>query len=96
MSAILISGDANGWYESGAVKDVLIRNNRFIGCTRNGGHHGAVISIEPTNKVDDPQHPVHSGIKIVGNRFETWGNDPVYAYSAGDVLMEDNEVIVTE
>lgn len=96
MSAILISGDANGWYESGAVKDVLIRNNRFIGCTRNGGHHGAVISIEPTNKVDDPQHPVHSGIKIVGNRFETWGNDPVYAYSAGDVLMEDNEIIVTE
>ena len=28
-SAILISGDANGWYESGAVKDVMIRNNTF-------------------------------------------------------------------
>ena len=28
-SAILIPGDANGWYESGAVTDVLIRNNVF-------------------------------------------------------------------
>ena len=28
-SAILIAGDANAWYESGAVKDVLIRNNTF-------------------------------------------------------------------
>lgn len=94
MSAILISGDANGWYESGAVKDVLIRNNSFIDCARNGGHHGAVISIEPTNRTDDPACPVHSGIKIIGNRFETWGNDPVYAYSAGDVLMEGNVVTV--
>lgn len=94
MSAILISGDANGWYESGAVRDVLIRNNRFIDCARNGGHHGAVISIEPTNRTDDPACPVHSGIKIIGNSFETWGNDPVYAYSAGDVLMEGNVVTV--
>ena len=28
-SSILIAGDANGWYESGAVTDVLIRHNTF-------------------------------------------------------------------
>ena len=28
-SAILIAGDANYWYESGAVKDVLIKGNDF-------------------------------------------------------------------
>ncbi|HEY0868533.1 MAG TPA: hypothetical protein VGE01_14205, partial [Fimbriimonas sp.] len=31
-SAILIAGDANQWYESGAVKDVTIRRNRFDNC----------------------------------------------------------------
>lgn len=96
MSAILISGDANGWYESGAVKDVIIRNNRFIDCARNGGHHDAVISIDPTNRLNDPDCPVHSGIRIIGNVFETWGNDPVYAYSAGDILMEGNVVHILQ
>jgi len=96
MSAILISGDASGWYESGAVKDVLIRNNSFIGCNFTGNHENAVISIEPTNRIDDPEHPVHSGIKIIGNRFETIGNEPFYMKSAGKVLMEDNVVKVLE
>lgn len=31
-AAIKISGDVNSWYESGAVKNVLIRNNEFIDC----------------------------------------------------------------
>src|ERR1035438_7991516 len=31
-SAILIPGDANGWFESGAVSDVTIRSNVFDNC----------------------------------------------------------------
>lgn len=30
MSAILFEGDMDHWYESGAVRDVTIRNNRFL------------------------------------------------------------------
>lgn len=29
-SAILLCGDCNGWYESGACRDILIKDNRFI------------------------------------------------------------------
>lgn len=105
MSAILISGDASAWFESGAVRDVLIRGNRFVGCAKNGGHHGAYIAVEPTNTVDDPQHPVHSGIKIIGNRFETGSGTAsgdgdsrlvpeglVYLWSAGEVQIEGNTI----
>ena len=36
MHGILIEGDNNSWYESGAVQDVTIRNNTFV----NSGFEG--------------------------------------------------------
>ncbi len=36
MSAVLIEADAEGWYESGPVRDVMIRNNEFIDCALPG------------------------------------------------------------
>jgi len=83
MCAIVIAGDAKDWYESGAVHDVLIENNTFVGCGYNGGHHNAIISIEPTNSIEDSLHPVHTNIRITGNRFEELeGKEPLYARSA--------------
>ena len=86
MSAIYISGDANNWYESGAVKDVTISNNRFIDCAYNGSPGGAVISIEPTNTVDSL--PVHGTIRILNNSFETPGKVPVYSKSVKNLVFE--------
>ena len=57
MSAILIEGDAEGWYESGPVKDVLIENNTFIDCAYNGGPENAVIALHPSNTVWMPTVP---------------------------------------
>ena len=42
MAPIYISCDANNWYESGRVGDVLIRNNKFYNCQGDG-----VIFIDP-------------------------------------------------
>ena len=53
MSAILIEADAEGWYESGPVRDVTIRSNAFIDCAYQGGPGNAVIAINPSNKVAD-------------------------------------------
>lgn len=89
MHAILIAGDASGWYESGAVKDVTITGNRFIDCACGGD--GAVICIDPTNRIVDPQHPVHTGIVIENNYFETYGN-PVLSSKSAEVRMENNEI----
>ena len=61
MSAILIADDGQSWYESGAVRDVTISNNRFIDCA------SPIIYISPENSIFDG--PVHSGIKIYDNEF---------------------------
>ena len=58
MSAILIEGDAAGWYESGPVKDVLIENNTFLDCANNNNKH-AVIELNPSNTDINEKRPVH-------------------------------------
>ncbi len=92
MSAILIEGDAEGWYESGPVKDILIQNNTFIDCAYNGGPGNAVIALHPSNTVVDANRPVHRNVRIVGNKFQTWGNPVLYAKSTEGLVFKDNEV----
>jgi hypothetical protein len=60
-SAIWINDDASGWYESGAVKDVTIRNNLFFECG------GPVIGTLPETKIA-VKKAVHFGIKIINNK----------------------------
>lgn len=92
MSAILIEGDAAGWYESGPVEDVLITGNTFVDCAYSGGPAHAVIAMNPSNTVVDAQRPVHRNIRILGNTFLTHGNPVLFAKSTADLLFEDNKV----
>jgi len=64
--AILIAGDANGWYESGAVSDVLICGNRFHpSCLTSWYEYGeGIISICPIIPKLDPEKPYHRNIRI--------------------------------
>jgi hypothetical protein len=61
MSAILIEADASGWFESGCVRDMTIRNNRFIRCAE------PVVNLNPKNSA--PNNAVHKNIRIEGNHF---------------------------
>lgn len=63
MASIFISNDANGWWESGPVKNVTIRNNTF---TR--GNRQAIL-IYPTNRDVSTANTIHSGIEILENTF---------------------------
>lgn len=92
MSAILIEGDAEGWYESGPVKDVLIENNTFIDCAYNGGPEKAVIALHPSNRVVDADRPVHRNVRILNNKFVTWGNPVLYAKSTEGLVFRNNVV----
>lgn len=67
MSAILVEDDAEGWYESGPIRDLTIRNNRFIACK------DPVISINPHTSSNKPDEWVHENIRIEGNTFEGGG-----------------------
>lgn len=93
MSAILIEGDAESWYESGPVKDVLIQNNTFIDCAYNGGPENAVIALHPSNTVIEAERPVHRNVRIIGNTFRTFGNPVLYAKSTEGLLFKGNKVI---
>jgi hypothetical protein len=64
MDAILISGDAASWFESGPVRDVIIRGNTFIDCD---------VSINPHVPSNRPDEPVHESIRITDNDFNGAG-----------------------
>ena len=64
MASILIEDDASGWFESGPVRDLTIRGNRFIGCG---------IQINPHASSFVKGEPVHENIRVTGNHFENAG-----------------------
>lgn len=81
MSAIDISDDANSWFESGPVRDVTIRGNKFIQCG------GPVIRIAPENRTANPEEPVHENIRILDNFFD---GDGVSAKSVKGLTITGN------
>lgn len=93
-SAILLAGDAMGWYESGACEQVEIRGNKFIDClTSSYQYCNAVISIYPEVKnLAAQKRPYHRGILIERNHFETYDVPLLHAVSAENLVWRANEV----
>jgi pectate lyase len=93
-SAILIAGDANYWYESGAVKDVLIRNNTFNDACLGSMFQfcEAIISIYPEIPRLDSSKPFHRNIRIENNTFNPYDYPVLYAKSV-EVLVFSNNMI---
>ena len=90
-AAVLIAADANSWYETGACRDMTIRNNTFRCCTARGGK--GVIQITPkVPRLEDQKERYHRNIKIVGNRFIGCPKPKLFALSAGNVVLRENSV----
>jgi hypothetical protein len=91
-SAILIAGDANGWFESGAVKDVLIRNNTFNDpcLTSIYQFSEAIISIYPEISKLDSSKPFHRNIRIEQNIFHPFDYPVLYAKSVEGLTFNNN------
>ena len=109
MNAILVEDDAEGWFESGPVRDLTIRNNNFIQCGN------PAISLNPHNGNSDPLLPVHEniriennffldggitaksikGLTITGNRFSV-KSLPVQTTACTDVVIEKNTLNAKE
>jgi len=94
-SAILIAGDANGWYESGAVTDVLIRNNTFNDPCMTSLYQfcEGIISIYPEIPKVDVKKPFHRNIKIVNNEFHPFDYPVLYAKSVDGISFVGNKLI---
>ena len=95
-TAILLCGDCNGWYESGACRDLLIRRNTFINAlTSMYQFTNAVISIYPEipDLVQQKAY-FHGGkrgaIRIEDNTFEAFDAPLLYAKSVDGLVFKDN------
>lgn len=98
-TAILLCGDCNGWYESGAVRDLLIRGNKFINALTNYFQFtNAVISIYPEipNLAGQAKYfhggKAGKGIIIEKNLFETFDAPLLYAKSVDGLVFRRNKV----
>lgn len=98
-TAILLCGDCNGWYETGACRNVVIRGNRFVNSLTNMFQFtNAIISIYPEiPDLASQQKYFHGGkgkgVVIEGNIFETFDAPIVYAKSLDGLVFKGNKVI---
>ncbi|WP_248924035.1 right-handed parallel beta-helix repeat-containing protein [Paenibacillus hamazuiensis] len=93
-AGIKISGDANSWYESGAVRDVVIRNNTFLDCNYCYPDWGnAVIDIDP--EIEHPERfsiCYHRNIRIEHNEFHTFDSGIVSGHSVDGFVFRHNRI----
>lgn len=94
-SAILIAGDSNFWYESGACRDVTIRNNVFGDCCLTSMYQfcEGIISIMPEIPAPARDKPFHRNIRIENNVFQASDYPVLYAFSTDGVAFRDNTII---
>ena len=97
--AILLCGDCNGWYETGACRDVTIRRNHFINAlTSQFQFTSAIISIYPEiPNLAGQKKLFHGGkkknaIRIEDNVFETFDAPILYAKSVDGLLFRGNKL----
>lgn len=96
MSAIQLRGDTFYWYESGAVTDVLIRNNRFVDCAY-GGNEAAILYVTPRlGKAFDNYALFDSNIRFENNTIETFGNRIVWADRVDGLNISGNTIVKTK
>ena len=98
-TAILLCGDCNGWFETGACRDVVIRNNRFVNAlTSMFQFTNGVISIYP--EIPDLASQTKyfhggdgKGVVIENNLFETFDAPIVYAKSLDGLVFRNNKIV---
>lgn len=98
-AAVLIEGDTDLWFESGAVCDVLIRGNVFEDCYTSGnnlldapwGWGEAVISISPSYRPANADAAAyHRNIRIKRNTFLHFDYAVLFARSVEGLTFSRN------
>lgn len=91
-TAILVPGDCNAWYESGACGEVIIAHNKFLDVlTAEYQYCNAAISAAAqTPRLDLQQKYYHRKLSICDNYFESFGYPLLYAESVEEVSFLRN------
>lgn len=89
MHAILIANDAASWFESGAVSNVIVRNNTFEECAYNSG---TIINVAPENHQLVAGYYVHKNIRIQNNTFKIFDKPILSARSVNGLFFLNNTI----
>lgn len=93
MHGILIEGDNNWWYESGAVEDVTIRNNTFVNSGFEGGERYPLYAsplLTPEQHYGEGQY--HRNINFVNNTLKSFSGHMVFARSVQGLNVIGNTI----
>ncbi|MFG0286540.1 MAG: sulfatase-like hydrolase/transferase [Rhodopirellula sp. JB044] len=97
MHGILIEGDNNKWYESGAVEDVTIRNNVFENIGYEATERYPLVA-SPLYTSD--QHwgdgYYHCNIKFTGNTLKSFNGLIANARSVQGLEISNNKILFSE
>jgi hypothetical protein len=96
MSAIQLRGDNYYWFESGAVADVTIRNNRFVHCAY-GGAESSILYVTPRLGKDfDDKAFFDRNITFENNTIETFGSRIIWTDRVDGLKITGNTIIQTK
>lgn len=93
-SAILVAGDANGWFESGECHDVEIAGNVFTDSCLSSMYQfcEGVVSVCPVVPDPKPDKPFHKNIRIHDNIFDSPDVPLLYGFSCDGLRFENNRI----
>jgi hypothetical protein len=93
-SAILLAGDANGWYESGACHDVVIRKNLFRNnlTSRFQFTEALIVACPEVPDLKSQTKRYHRNVRIEDNVFETFDVPLFYGISVDGISFTGNKV----
>ncbi|MBK1875327.1 right-handed parallel beta-helix repeat-containing protein [Pelagicoccus mobilis] len=94
MHGILIEGDNNKWYESGAVEDVVIRNNTFdnVGYAKTERYPLLASPLfRPEQRFGEGHY--HRNVRFTGNTIKTFNGLSVKALSVKGLDITNNTLI---
>ncbi len=96
-TGVLLCGDCNGWYETGACCDVEIVRNTFVNSLTNLFQFTtALVSIYPEIPCLSGQTTYfHRNITIADNVFKTFDQPIVYAKSVDGLTIVNNKIETT-
>lgn len=95
-AAILIEGDSNYWFESGATKSIVVENNRFIDCAYVPDWGSAPIQVSPSAKKYVEGKRYHKYLEIRDNDFYCFDDRLIAAENIEEIRMVGNRIHRTE
>lgn len=96
MAGIFISGDANFWWESGPVNNVLIKNNKFYNCCISKLDQAPILIDPIILKPELSKTHFEKNIVIDSNIFETFDQPILKAKSTNGLKFTNNTIIQTK